>query len=225
MGSNDVYIHGSGLTTPSAKSGNLAKRELRHVRDTLISIVIAIIVVVLLRQFVVGVYVIPSASMSPTIAAGDRIAVLMFVPEVKAVTRGDVVVFTDPGGWLPPTPATAPNPFLVFLRLTGIAPPDPGNLILKRVIGLPGDHITCCSSTAGLTLNNVPLKEPYLSTQGSSIPFDVVVPPEHLWVMGDNRDDSADSRLQKTKFVPIADVVGVAGLIVWPVPHFGSVRH
>jgi signal peptidase I len=146
------------------------------------------------------------------------------------ISRGDIVVFRDPGGWLPASSTTpSTNPFEAGLEwvmsLFGLASPDSNEHLIKRVIGLPGDTIVCCTPTGELTINGTPIVEPYVNanTEGraSAVDFTVTVPEGALWVMGDNRNNSADSRFHPNEpgrgFVGIDDVVGRAFVISWPI--------
>ena len=136
---------------------------------------------------------------------------------------GDVVVFTDPDHWLTTQEPTglqgAAQDFLVAIR---IFPQNAGHHLIKRVIGMPGDHVVA-DGKGSLTVNGVELHEGYLKPgrSASEVAFDVTVPDSMVWVMGDNRSNSADSRLHMDDvhggFVPLSDVVGVAKSIIWPV--------
>ncbi|WP_052460745.1 signal peptidase I [Microbacterium gorillae] len=160
--------------------------------------------------------------MSDTLEVNDRVLVNELVPKTVDLERGDIVVFRDPGSWLGVAPATPPTPAEWFLDLVGLGASDSDEYLIKRVIGLPGDHVVCCSA-GHLTINGVEIDEPYLREAGpaSEVAFDVTVPAGHLWVMGDNRNESADSRAHMGTpgggFVPISDVVGRAFVITWPV--------
>jgi signal peptidase I len=206
----------------------------RFIRDIVIIFVIAVLASALIKAFLVRSYYIPSGSMENTLQINDRILVNELVPKLVPVQRGDVVVFTDPGGWLsaegtPPAPPQT-NPIAAAvdaaLSFVGLSASDSNNHLVKRVIGLPGDHVTCCDALGHLVLNGAPLDEPYAvitsgNTNAAALPFDVTVPPGELWVMGDNRYNSMDSsrhqELQSKGFLPIDDVDGQAFVITWPV--------
>ena len=205
------------------------------VRDILIIFVVALLVSFLIKTFLVRSFYIPSGSMKDTLQIDDRILVNELVPNVIKLERGDVVVFRDPGGWLPPAaPKPDPGPLASsaewVLSLVGLASPDSDDHLIKRVIGLPGDRVECCNALGQMTVNGVPLDEPYVlmppgKDSVSEIKFSVTVPKDSLWVMGDNRYDSADSRYNQDDpgkgFVPIDDVVGRAFVITWPFDRFG----
>jgi signal peptidase I len=143
-----------------------------------------------------------------------------------------VIVFRDPGGWLGPLPPRQSGPVGTALHSAmtwvGLLPEDSDDHLIKRVIGLPGDTVSCCDTQGRLQINGVAVNEPYLFTgdRPSTIPFTVTVLPGHLWVMGDHRSDSADSRAHRRLDdgqVPIDLVVGKAFAVVWPLDRFGGV--
>jgi signal peptidase I len=156
--------------------------------------------------------------MENTLLVGDRVIVSKLTPGPFSLERGEVVVFTDPGGWLAPSEVPRPDPGFVrsVLIFVGLLPNDSGNHLIKRVIGLPGDHVVCCDDHGRLTVNGAALDEPYLypGDRPSEKTFDVTVPSGKLWVMGDHRSASQDSRFEG--FVPIDLVTGRAMAVVWP---------
>ncbi len=203
---------------------------LRFLRELAIVVVGAIVVSVLLRAFVGQMFIIPSASMQNTLLEGDRVV----VQKITDFHRGQVVVFKDPASWLPDEPDGDASLLDRALEIVGIpTASSPGHLI-KRVIGMPGDRVVCCDDRGRVTVNGVALDEQdylYTSSSGeqvapSDVRFTVVVPRDHLFVMGDHRDDSADSRCHlsdlstqgqgQTAFVPESDVVGPAFAILSP---------
>ncbi len=204
------------------------------VRDLLIIFVIALVASVLIKTFLVRSFYIPSSSMENTLQINDRILVNQLEPNVIPLTRGDVVVFKDPGGWLPAVAQPTKNPLVAavdwVLQGVGLAPDDANDHLIKRVIGLPGDNVVCCNALGQMSVNGVPLDESaYLKlpdgvTAVSQESFDITVPANSLWVMGDNRYNSADSRFNQEKpgkgFVPIGNVVGRAVLVTWPIAHW-----
>ncbi len=207
------------------------------VRDVLVIILIAVLVSFLVKTFLVRSFYIPSSSMAQTLQEQDRILVDELTPRFSGYDRGDVVVFRDPGGWLPV--ASTPERSVIVeavdwvLALVGISAPDSKDHLIKRIIGVPGDHVVCCNALGQTTVNDVPIDEtPYLNlADGQKAPevyaYDVVVPDGSLWVMGDNRDASRDSRYNMEQpgkgFVPIDNVVGRAFLITWPLSRLGSI--
>lgn len=192
-------------------------------RDVIVIMIVALLASVLIKTFLVRSFYIPSGSMENTLQINDRILVNELVPDLVPLEHGDVVVFHDPGNWLTPAPATT-NPVSWLLTSTGLAPTDNGDHLIKRVIGLPGDTVACCNEVGQLTVNDTPIAEPYThlapGAPASDVPFTVTVPGNSLWVMGDNRGNSADSRAHTSTpsrgFVPYSDVVGRAILITWP---------
>jgi signal peptidase I len=195
----------------------------RFLRDIALILLAAVVVSFLIKTFLVRTFFIPSPSMEPTLLVDDRVLVNELVPDLIAIQHGDVVVFTDPGGWLTHT-ASEPNPFQWLLSVAGLAAPDSGDHLIKRVIGLPGDVVACCDDFGRLTVNGDAIVEPYADLAGhqraSDIGFTVTVPADGLWVMGDNRYNSMDSRYHRDDpgngFVPISNVVGRAILVTWP---------
>jgi signal peptidase I len=187
-------------------------------------VVIAVVLSFLIKTFLFRAFYIPSESMVNTLDVNDRIFVNLLVPEPFALERGDVVVFKDTKGWLVPGPAKANGPFTWVqdgLTFVGLLPDNSEQHLVKRVIGLPGDHVVCCDAGGKLTINGTAISEAYVNP--AEIPdirnFDVVVPDGKVWVMGDNRNHSADSRShQETNggFVDIAEIEGRAAVIAWP---------
>ncbi|GGE86461.1 signal peptidase I [Mycetocola zhadangensis] len=205
------------------------KGALLFVRDVLVIFVVALLVSFLIKTFLVRSFFIPSSSMEQTLQIDDRILVNELVPDLVELQRGDVVVFRDPGGWLPPTAKPTQPPLVAavdwVMSAVGLSASDSDDHLIKRVIGLPGDHVVCCNTLGQLTVNGVPLQEPYVTvpagvTSVSKDAFDVTVPANSLWVMGDNRYNSKDSRYNREQpgngFVPVDNVVGRAFVISWP---------
>lgn len=204
-------------------------------RDTVIIVLCAVLISVTIKTFLVRSFYIPTGSMKDTLQVDDRILVNQLVPDLMELSRGDVVVFRDPGGWLSGSPAPEQTGLLAaidwVLTQIGLSAADSNDHLIKRVIGVPGDTVICCNQFGQLTVNGVPIQEPYLRlpkgvTAASGIEFNVTVPEGSLWVMGDNRYDSADSRLNRDKpgkgFVPIDNVVGKAFVVSWPIAHWGT---
>lgn len=204
----------------------------RLVRDLVIVVVVAVSISLLSRAYLVRSFYIPSGSMQDTLQINDRILVNELVPDVIVLNRGDIVVFTDPGGWLTAVDDVAAgpvNPVTDGVRwvsnVAGLGAQEATDHLVKRVIGLPGDRVACCDVSGRTTVNGEPLSEPYLklpagATRTSEHDFSVTVPAESLWVEGDNRYNSADSRLHTDTphqgFVPVSNVVGRAFVVNWP---------
>ncbi|MET3205190.1 MULTISPECIES: signal peptidase I [unclassified Arthrobacter] len=187
-------------------------------------VVIAVVLSFLIKTFLFRAFYIPSESMVSTLDVNDRIFVNLLVPEPFSLSRGDVVVFRDTKGWLSTVPDEAKGPFTWVqdgLTFVGLLPDNSEQHLVKRVIGLPGDEVICCDDGGKLTINGSPLDEAYVN--GAEVPqiraFDVVVPEGKVWVMGDNRNHSADSRSHMESnggFVDLVDVEGKAAVIAWP---------
>lgn len=216
---------------PAPADKKKRRRKRPFWRDLVVIVVAALALTILLKAFVVEVFSIPSGSMENTLLPGDRVLVSKIVYRFRDVARGDVVVFSGQGSWGPDAPPPPGNPFLRLwddlTNLIGVT--APGTDYIKRVIGLPGDHVVCCDAQGRITVNGVPLSEQSYIHPGdvpSSIPFDAVVPAGHLWVMGDNRADSDDSRYRTTDpgggSIPRSEVVGRAFVIIWPPSRIGD---
>ncbi len=214
---------GDGGRAPAGK--NAARRKRPFWRDLVAIVVAALILTILLKAFVVQVFSIPSASMENTLRPGDRVLVSKIVYRFRGIARGDIVVFSGQGSWGPDAPPPPGNPLVRLwddLRdLLGVS--APGTDYIKRVIGLPGDHVACCDAQGRITVNGIALNENsyiYPGQGTDQIAFSVTVPPGRLWVMGDNRSDSDDSRYRMDDpgkgTIPESAVVGRAFVIIWP---------
>jgi signal peptidase I len=231
----------SSETTASPDAVDVRERRRRGiwplVRDILVIVLIAVVISFLVKTFLVRSFYIPSASMAQTLQVNDRILVDELTPRFGGYERGDVVVFRDPGGWLPVVDEPARPPvveaFDWVLSVVGLSAPDSKDHLIKRIVGIEGDHVVCCNAIGQITVNDTPIDEtPYLDlAQGQSAPdrveFDVTVPAGSLWVLGDNRDHSRDSRYNLDQpsegFVPLDNAVGRAFLITWPLSRFSTI--
>jgi signal peptidase I len=204
----------------------LADRDRQAWWDIPLTIGIAIGVVLLMTTFVAKPFSIPSGSMEDTLGVGDRVLVNRIVYHLRAIERGDVVVFDGSDSFVPASDVPERDPVTDALtwvgQSIGIVPPDSTDFI-KRVIGVGGDRVACCDPDGRLTVNGVALEEePYLyaGDAPSTQDFDVVVPQGMLWVMGDHRSNSADSRAHMGDpgggFVPESKVVGRSMSVLWP---------
>ncbi|MFG3050809.1 signal peptidase I [Kitasatospora sp. NPDC048239] len=195
-------------------------------------VVVALLVALVMKTFMVQVFVIPSGSMEQTIQIGDRVLVDKFTPWFGSEPeRGDVVVFKDPGGWLEAEhKSETDGPVLrgakQVLTFVGLLPSDSEQDLIKRVIGVGGDTVECCDDQGRISVNGTAVDEPYLAAGNppSRQPFKVKVPQGRLWVMGDHRDVSADSRFHMGNpgqgTIPLSGVVGRAFVIAWPLDRF-----
>ncbi|WP_326846830.1 signal peptidase I [Streptomyces kaniharaensis] len=220
-----------------AERRRTARRAARRRRRSLLRefpliILVALLVALVLKTFVIQVFVIPSGSMEQTIQVGDRVLVDKFTPWFGSEPqRGEVVVFKDPGGWLendrkPSNDGPILSGAKQVLTFVGLLPSDSEQDLIKRVIGVGGDTVECCDAQGRLSVNGTPVNEPYLSPGNppSRQPFKVKVPQGRLWVMGDHRDVSADSRFHMGNpgqgTIPLSGVVGRAFVIAWPLDRF-----
>jgi signal peptidase I len=202
-----------------------SRRFWRFVRDVMVITLVLLLLAWVSKVFFIRVFSIPSASMSATLQIGDRVMVNQLQAGEGSFSRGDVVVFRDSQDWVPDVPAAPKNPVESVLETLRIVDAPEEQYVIKRVVGLPGDHVVCCDAQLRVSVNGVPITEPYLRDPqlGSSfgLPFDVVVPEGAVWVMGDNRQNSSDSRRHQGQpgrgFVPISDVVGTAIAVTWPI--------
>ncbi|RMI06684.1 signal peptidase I [Cellulomonas triticagri] len=215
-----------------APSGRRRGPVASFLRETAIVLVSALVLSWLVKTFLAQAFFIPSASMHDTLLEGDRVLVNKLAPGPFDVHRGDIVVFADPGGWLDQQAAPRTNVVQDALIAVGLVPQQSEDHLIKRVIGLPGDTVASAGGGSPVTVNDEPLDESaYLapSVGPSQRAFEAVVPPDSIWVMGDNRPQSADSRAHQGDpgggAVPIADVVGVAFVTAWPLDRFGMLRN
>ncbi|HEY3604767.1 MAG TPA: signal peptidase I [Sporichthyaceae bacterium] len=211
----------------SSRAELRGKRRRRARRLQLIGALVTVGLMISVRAFFFQAYFIPSPSMQQTLAVGDRVLVNKMSYQVGHPQRGQVVVFNGANSFEPEGHHHG-GFFAPLLSLVGAAANEDD--FIKRVIGIPGDHVQCCDATGHLQVNGIPLSETYLypGDVPSSEHFDVVVPAGRLWVMGDHRSRSADSRAHLGDpgggTVPIDKVVGRAVAIVWPLNHAGWLR-
>jgi signal peptidase I len=208
-------------------SGPRPRHQLR--RELLILVGIALVITLLVRAFVVQAFYIPSGSMENTLHVGDRVLVSKLSYRFGDIHRGDVIVFDGTDSFAPevaPASGTLARVARSVGAFFGMAPSE--HDFVKRVVGLPGDSVVCCNTQGQLSVNGVAVAEPYLypGERASSVPFDIVVPAGRLWVMGDHRDDSADSRAHLGDpgggTVPESRVIGKVISIYWPLGRIGS---
>ena len=191
-----------------------------------ILVVVALVVSLFIKTFAVQFFYIPSGSMENTLQIKDRVAVNKVPFISKNISRGDVVVFRDPDNWLPEIVDYDTNKYVAkaksALVAVGVLPNPAKQYLVKRVVGVAGDHIVCCTKGGNLTINDVEVTEPYIyaGNKPSEMKFDVTVPEGKIWVMGDHRGASADSRYHQEDinkgFVPLSRVTGRVVAVIWP---------
>jgi signal peptidase I len=190
-----------------------------------ILIVVALVIAVAIKTYAIQAFFIPSGSMENTLEINDRVLVNKIVYDIRSIHRGDIVVFNGDGSWDPGTVPTSSNfaeKFASgFASMFGFG--HPGDILVKRVIGVPGDRVVCCDAQGRITVNGIPLNEQsylYPGAVPSEDRFNIKVLPGRLWVMGDNRAISADSRDHEGDpgggTIPESAVIGRAFVIIWP---------
>jgi signal peptidase I len=232
---------GGRVTPGRAERRRLAKKVRRKrrrsaLREIPLLVAVALLIALVLKTFLVQAFVIPSGSMEQTIRIQDRVLVDKLTPWFGSKpNRGDVVVFKDPGGWLQDeaTASQENDPIVIKqikqgLTFIGLLPSDDEQDLIKRVVAVGGDTVKCCDQEGRVTVNGVPLIESYLNPGNapSALPFEVDVPPGRIFVMGDHRANSADSRAHLDEpgqgTVSEDEVVGRAVVIAWPVKHWSK---
>lgn len=191
----------------------------------------ALVLSILVRTFLLQAFYVPSESMEDTLQISDRIIASKINTKISGVHRGDVVVFKDPGGWLPDVPEQKGFAGLVREAFTfvGLLPSNSGQDLVKRVIGVEGDRVQCCNQKGQIVLNGVALDEDQYVKPGdltNQVNFDVTVPAGSVFVMGDNRSNSRDSRYHledNSGGVPVDNVVGKVVVIVWPLANIKTI--
>lgn len=230
----DEAVTRRSLRTKERTEGHAQGQGIGHgllmfLKEVVIVVVLAVVLSLILKTWFVQSFWIPSGSMNNTLVKDDRVSVSKLTPRFFDLNRGDIVVFEDPGGWLtdvvPPEQGPVAERINSVLSWIGLLPNDEGNHLIKRIIGMPGDHVQCCTADGRLLVNNTPITEPYVypGDRPSDLTFDIHVPADHVWVMGDHRSNSKDSRYNDAPrndgtdgSVPIDKVVGRAFAVVWP---------
>ena len=203
-------------------------------REFPVLVIVALAVSLVIKTFLVQFFFIPSGSMENTLQINDRVAVNK-VPFIgKSINRGDVVVFRDPDNWLPEPYAEDLNKYVAkakeALVAVGVLPNPTKQYLVKRVIGIAGDKVECCSKNKKLMINGKEINEPYIfaGNSPSESNFNVTVPAGKIWVMGDHRAASADSRFHQEDInhgmVPTSKVTGKVLGIIWPLKNLGIVH-
>jgi len=200
-------------------------------REFPILVIVALAVSLVIKSFLVQFFYIPSGSMENTLQINDRVAVNKIPFISKSIDRGDVVVFRDPSNWLPEPYADNQNKVIAKIKeglvLVGVLPNPAKQYLVKRVIGIAGDNVV--GKDGIVTINGKETTEPYIfaGNKPSELDFNVTVPKGKIWVMGDHRGASADSRYHQDDvnngFVPESKVTGRVVGIIWPIKSIGTV--
>jgi len=200
-------------------------------RELPLLVILALLVSLFIKSFLVQFFYIPSGSMENTLQIKDRVAVNR-VPFIgNDVNRGDVIVFRDPAGWLPDASSVDGNRFTNAIReglvIVGIIPNPAKQYLVKRVIGVAGDNVVAKDQV--LTINGKPTNEPYIfaGNTPSDTDFNITVPEGKVWVMGDHRGASGDSRVHQDDvnngMVPVEKITGRVIATIWPIKQIGFI--
>lgn len=209
------------------------RRKRSFFQEFPVLIVVALLVSLFIKTFLVQFFYIPSGSMENTLQVNDRVAVNRIPFISNNIERGDVVVFRDPDNWLPAADISE-SPFVIAklkagLVAVGVLPNPAKQYLVKRVVGVAGDHVICCNADGKLTVNGEVMNEPYIFAGNvpSDMNFDVTVPKNKVWVMGDHRGASADSRYHQDDinkgFVPVNRITGRVIAVIWPLKNISLV--
>jgi signal peptidase I len=218
-----------GGTTAAAVGARQPKKPRSFWKELPILVGIALVLALLIKTFLVQAFSIPSDSMQNTLQQGDRVLVDKLTPWFGSEPeRGEVVVFHDPDNWLAGEPTPTPNPVQKVLSWIGLMPSAEEKDLIKRVVGVGGDTVECKNS-GPLKVNGKALDEPYVypgntpcSVDDQGGQFTVKVPKGYIWVMGDHRQNSRDSRYKNHGMVPVDKVVGRAIVKAWPINRWGT---
>ena len=241
--STNAATPASANTATPASTNAAETKEPRRARsfwrELPVLFVVALVIALVIKSFVLQAFYIPSSSMENTINIGDKVLVNKLVYHFRPIAPGDIIVFNGAGSWDPvPSATTTSNPVVrmydatlrpLLHSIAGLFGTAPGQTdFIKRVIGVPGDHVACCTAQGLVTVNGVPLDEKsYLypddapgTAPSATESFSITVPPGRLWVMGDHRSVSDDSRLRRGDpgggTIPEKEVIGRAFMIAWP---------
>jgi len=200
-------------------------------RELPILVILALLVSLFIKSFLVQFFYIPSGSMENTLQIKDRVAVNRIPFIGNDISRGDVIVFRDPAGWLPDASSDSGNGITSAIReglvLVGIVPNPAKQYLVKRVIGVAGDNVVAKDRV--LTINGKPTNEPYIfaGNSPSDTDFNITVPEGKVWVMGDHRGASGDSRVHQDDvnngMVPVEKITGRVIAIIWPIKQIGFI--
>lgn len=221
------------ISTPDGGRKRAGKHRRRltvwgWVAEIALILVLALGISAILRHFVMQVYSIPTPSMTSTLRVGDRILVNRIPGVGKQVDRGDVVVFEDQQSWMSESENFKPSALRSVGEFLGLVPADGKQVMVKRVIGVGGDAVSCCTPEGLLQVNGQAIDEPYLDEgiTHARRDFEVKVPEGKLWVMGDNRLNSADSLYhlaEGTEFIDMDAIIGKAQWVIWPFNHWSTI--
>lgn len=217
----------SPQTRRVARDGKKQRRRPRNpIANFFLELVIilgmAIVLSFIIKTFFLRAFYIPSESMQPTLEVNDRIIVNLLAPGVMDIERGDVVVFEDTRNWWGAVPEPDTNAFQDAMTFVGLMPDTSSHYVVKRVVGLEGDTVECCDDQGRIMVNGEPVDEPYIypGDNPSESEFSVEVPDDHVWLLGDHRSGSADSRSHAEEpdqgAVPVDDVMGRTLATIWP---------
>jgi signal peptidase I len=213
--------------SPEEAQGQVSKKKkpslFRSVVEFVVIVVIALALATGIRTFIAQPFFVPSGSMEQTLQIDDRVVAAKITTAISGVKRGEIMVFKDPGDWLPPMEQSNDGWRSVLakaLTFVGLLPSDSGDDLVKRVIGIEGDQVACCNQDGQIVLNGIALDESsYINGPTDQILFDITVPKDSMFVMGDNRGNSADSRFhldQNNGAIPYENAVGRVFTVVWP---------
>jgi len=222
---------------PARRRREEPKKKGSLLRELPVLLLIAFVLALLVKTFFVQAFFIPSGSMEQTLhgcpgCTGDRVLVNKVPYWFGEPEPGEIVVFKGPSTWSPEVQVQEPSNWLsgalLWLgRSIGVAPPSEDDYV-KRVIATGGQTVQCCDTEGRVTVDGKPLDEPYIFENNpiQSRSFaPVTVPEGRLWVMGDHRSASADSRShvgdKYSGTIAVSDVIGKAAIIVWPLDRFG----
>ncbi len=210
---------------PGEPAGKRRRRRRSLLRELPVLIVVALVLALVIKTYAIQAFWIPSSSMEKTLEVGDRVLINKLVYDFRPIHRGDIVVFDGTGSWDPNQVTGSPNLVSRFVGdiegIVGIS--HNADIYIKRVIGIPGDHVACCDAQGRVTVNGIALNEKsyvYPGEAPSLDRFNITVPPGRLWVMGDHRTVSYDSRGHMGDpgggTIPESAVLGRAFVIIWP---------
>lgn len=223
----------TGEDAADAEGGKSGKRRRSFWLELLVLAVVAVVLALVIKAFAIQAFYIPSGSMENTLDINDRVLINKVVYHLRPIHRGDIIVFDGTGSWDFDTPTNSSNIFSKAVDelegLVGIT--HDTSIYIKRVIGLPGDHVACCNAAGQVTVNGIPLSEGSYLFPGnvpSARKFSTTVPAGNLWVMGDHRKVSYDSRDHQGDpgggSIPESAVLGRAFVIIWPPSRWGSLN-